>query len=82
MMWKWQTLQQKDAMNKIKNNGAASVEKCRVPPTPKIKNRTSYNPAIPSLGIYLSKTKLSSPGDVCTPSYGSNIHNSQGMEIT
>ena len=39
------------------------------PQKKKIKNRTTYNPAIPPLGIYPKKTKILISKDICTPMF-------------
>ena len=46
----------------------------------KIKNRTTYNPAIPLLGLYLTEIKSLSQRNICRI-HCSIIHNSQDVEI-
>ena len=46
----------------------------------KTKNRITYDPAIPLLGIYPEKTM--SQEDTCTPVFTAALYNSQDMETT
>ena len=46
-------------------NGSAAVENSMMIPQ-KIKSKTTYEPAIPLLGIYLKELKVGSQRDICT----------------